>query len=153
MALHLGRADLFGDSQRLLGEPLGCSRRLLGVEALEHAGELPVGAMAHVLLQVHTARTHQGGVQPGKRQRAGLENLIKASVQCGSCRKSLSTLAQPLSFLQSAMHCEMVKGGNRFIPGEIEGGNQSKKKGESWGRTAPKEDKNVWETALLTSVP
>lgn len=80
MALHLGSTDLLGDRQCLLREPLGCSRGLLGVEALEHAGELPARAMAHVLLQIHTARTHQGWVQPGKRQRVALENLIKASV-------------------------------------------------------------------------
>lgn len=66
MALHLGSADLFGDRQRLLCEPLGCSRGLLGVEALEHAGELPVGTMAHILLQIHTAGAHQGWVQPVK---------------------------------------------------------------------------------------
>lgn len=138
MALHLGRADLFGDGQRLLCKPLGCSQGLLGIEALEHAGELLVGAMAHVLLQIHTARTHQGWVQPVKRQRVRLENLIKASVQGGSCRKPLSTLAQPLYFLQSAMHCEMVKEGNRYIPGKIEGGNWPTMKGESWGRTDSK---------------
>lgn len=144
MALHLGSADLFGDGQRLLREPLGCSWGLLGVEALEHAGELPAGAMAHVLLQIHTARTHQGWVQPVKRQRGGgLENPIKASMQGSSCRKPLSTLAQPMSYLQSAMHCEMVKGENRFIPGEIEGEINPKRKERAGEGLTPKEDKNV----------
>lgn len=67
-----------------------------------------------------------------------MENLIKASLQGGSCRKPLSTLAQPLSFLQSAMHSEMVKGGNSFISGETERGNQPKRKGERWRKTDSK---------------
>lgn len=85
VALYLGSADLFGDCQCLLSKSLSCSWGLLRIEALEHAGQLPSGAVAHILLEVHTSRPHQGWVQPVETQGC-LHNLTQVPLQEGSSR-------------------------------------------------------------------
>lgn len=64
MPLHLGSTDVGVGGQRALRKAVPLCGRLGWVEASEHLGELPVGAVAHILFQVHTARPDQSWVQP-----------------------------------------------------------------------------------------
>lgn len=59
VSLHLGSADLRMGSQCTLSKALRFRGRLIRVKPPEHLCELPVGAMANVLLQVNTSRSDQ----------------------------------------------------------------------------------------------
>ena len=64
MSLDLSRADLWQRRQGSHGEVVGVRARRRWVEAAKHLGQLPGGAVTHVLLKVHTTRPDQSRIQP-----------------------------------------------------------------------------------------
>lgn len=80
VSLHLGSADLRVDGQRSLSKLLSLRRRLLWVEPAEHLCELPLRAMADVLLQVNAAGSDQRWVQP----------------VCTECRQEWQSMSQKI---------------------------------------------------------
>lgn len=64
VSLHLCGTYFLENGESVFGKPLCFRWRLRWVEAAEHLRELPVGAVAHVLFQVHPTRTDQCRIKP-----------------------------------------------------------------------------------------